>query len=72
MAYINWTKWQLEMVQRIVNVENSNTCKGGDIKGEAKERERGVEKNLEERKKRGEKEKKKKKREIHSRIINLP
>ena len=32
------------MVQRIVNVENSNTCKGGDIKGEQKERERCGEK----------------------------
>ena len=32
------------MVQRSMNVENSNTCKGGDIKGEQKERERGGEK----------------------------
>ena len=31
-----------------------------------------MERNLEEREKRGEKEEKKKKREIHSRFINLP
>ena len=37
MAQANQTKWQVEMVQRNVNVENSNTCKGEDIKGEQKE-----------------------------------
>ena len=55
------------MAQRIVNVENSNTCNGGDIKGEQKEqKEKCVEKLREK------EEEKKKKREIHPRIINLP
>ena len=42
----------------MVSVGNNNTCKGGREKG-TKRRKRSVEKNLEEREKRGEKEEEK-------------
>ena len=66
MAQVNWTKWQLGMVQRIVNVENSNTCKGGGIKGKWKEEKGRCGEKLREKENRGVKEEEeRKKREKH-------
>ena len=54
-----------------MNVENSNTCKGGDIKGEQKERKRGGEKFKREEEEMRERREEEEER-INSSIINLP